>query len=145
MNLRLEDFTFLIMRLNRSLKKLKNNRLAMGNYRTIHVTCMYYLYVYGAMTASELCKRCDEDKAAISRALKYLDENGCIVNPITQNCKYKNQIALTEKGRLLGQLVTVEVENIVQSLAPTLSMEERYTLFKLLTKLCDGLDKAANR
>lgn len=44
--------------------------------RSVHVSCLYYLYLANGLTAAQLCERCEEDKATISRALDYLEKMG---------------------------------------------------------------------
>ena len=64
-----------------------------------HVSCLYYLSLCEGMTAAELCERCDEDKAAISRSLDDLEKNGYIACASSAGKRYKSPIRLTERGR----------------------------------------------
>ena len=73
---RFEKFTVLINKINRNIRKIKNQEMAEYGLRATHVSCLYYLYAVESLTATELCERCEEDKATISRAIDYLEENG---------------------------------------------------------------------
>ena len=53
--------------------------MAEYNLRSAHVSCLYYLYTSKGLTATDLCERCEEDKATISRAVDYLETNGFII------------------------------------------------------------------
>ena len=64
---RFETFTVLITRISRSIKRIKADEMADFELKGPHVSCLYYLSQRDGMTAAELCERCDEDKAAISR------------------------------------------------------------------------------
>ena len=75
---RFETFTILIARISRSIKRIKAEEMAELALKGPHVSCLYYLSLCDAMTAAELCERCDEDKAAISRSLDDLEKNGYI-------------------------------------------------------------------
>lgn len=75
---RFETFTVLIARINRGIKRIKAEEMAEFGLKGPHVSCLYYLSCCGEMTAAELCERCDEDKAAISRSLDDLEKNGYI-------------------------------------------------------------------
>lgn len=66
---RFETFTVLIARISRSIKRIKADEMADFELKGPHVSCLYYLSQRDGMTAAELCERCDEDKAAISRSL----------------------------------------------------------------------------
>ena len=77
---RFETFTVLITRISRSIKRIKADEMADFELKGPHVSCLYYLSQRDGMTAAELCERCDEDKAAISRSLDDLEKNGYIKN-----------------------------------------------------------------
>ena len=72
---RFQTFTVLIAKISRNIKKIKNQEMAEYGLRSVHVTCLYYLYSSEALTATELCELCEEDKATISRGLVFLEEN----------------------------------------------------------------------
>ena len=73
---RFKTFTVLIAKINRNIRKIKNREMVEYGLRSAHISCLYYLYSAEALTATELCELCEEDKATISRALVYLEENG---------------------------------------------------------------------
>ena len=73
---RFEKFTVLINKISRNIRKIKNQEMAEYGLRATHVSCLYYLYAAESLTATELCERCEEDKATISRSIDYLEENG---------------------------------------------------------------------
>ena len=79
---RFETFTVLINRISRSIRRIKNQEMAEYNLRSAHVSCLYYLYTNKGATATDLCERCEEDKATISRALDYLENGGYIFYPV---------------------------------------------------------------
>ena len=62
---RFETFTVLIGRINRNIRRIKNQEMASFQLKSIHISCLYYLYSSGSLTAAELCERCEEDKAAV--------------------------------------------------------------------------------
>ena len=71
---RFETFTLLISQISRSIRKIKTEEMAEFKLKSPHVSCLYYLYKEKTLTAKELCDICDEDKAAISRSLLYLEK-----------------------------------------------------------------------
>lgn len=96
---RFETFTVLIARINRGIKRIKAEEMAEFGLKGPHVSCLYYLSCCGEMTAAELCERCDEDKAAISRSLDDLEKNGYITCASGAGKRYKSPLRLTEKGK----------------------------------------------
>ena len=99
---RFETFTVLIARINRGIKRIKAEEMAEFGLKGPHVSCLYYLSCCGEMTAAELCERCDEDKAAISRSLDDLEKNGYITCASGAGKRYKSPLRLTEKGKTVG-------------------------------------------
>lgn len=87
---RFETFTVLIARISRSIKRIKAEEMADFELKGPHVSCLYYLSQQDSMTASELCERCDEDKAAISRSLDDLEKNGYITCASGAGRRYKS-------------------------------------------------------
>lgn len=96
---RFETFTVLITRISRSIKRIKADEMADFELKGPHVSCLYYLSQQDGMTAAELCERCDEDKAAISRSLDDLEKNGYITCASGAGKRYKSPLRLTERGQ----------------------------------------------
>ena len=59
---RFETFTVLINRISRDIRKIKNQEMADYHLRSVHVSCLYYVYSLGSVTSAELCEHCEEDK-----------------------------------------------------------------------------------
>ena len=97
------------------------------------------------MTAGELCEKCEEDKSAISRALKTLEQDGYVRTQAAGDGKYKNRLALTEKGMTVGKRISDEILLILADLALVTTHEERVIFFDCLTKISNGLDEIIDR
>ena len=91
--------------------------------RSVHVTCLYYLYSSESLTATELCELCEEDKATISRALDFLEENGYIVCETMQSKRYKAPLLLTEKGAEVGKKITDKINFVLDEICIDLTEE----------------------
>lgn len=78
MEQRFETFTVLITKINRNIRKIKNREMAEYNLKGPHISCLYFIYLSGGLTATELCERCEEDKATVSRSLDFLEKNGFV-------------------------------------------------------------------
>ena len=105
-----------------------------------HVSCLYYLSQQDSMTASELCERCDEDKAAISSSLDDLEKNGYITCQSGSGKRYKSPLRLTEKGAAVGRAVGEKITRIVEAASEGLSEDERQTMYRALTLVSENLD-----
>lgn len=141
MHERFETFTVLITKINRNIRKIKNEEMSEYDLRSPHISCLYYLYTNESLTATELCERCEEDKATISRSLDYLEKNGYIESISAK--RYKAPLTLTEKGREVGKKIADKIERVLGEIVMT--DEERSALYRSLTLVSDGLDAICKR
>lgn len=100
MQQRFETFTVLIAKISRSIRRIKAEEMSEFHLKGPHVSCLYYLTQLGPLTAGQLCDRCEEDKAAVSRSLEYLEQNGYVTRP---DKRYRGPLTLTEKGQETGR------------------------------------------
>ena len=140
---RFETFTVLIAKISRNVRKLNNQEMAEYELRSTHVSCLYYLYVAESLTATELCERCEEDKATISRAVDYLETNGYVTCESKSSKRYNSPIILTKKGQLIGKEICDRVDLILDEVGVGLSDKERIEFYRCLTIISDNLEKVA--
>lgn len=138
---RFETFTILIARLSRSVKRIKAEQMAEFQLKGPHVSCLYYLSKQDGLTSAELCERADEDKAAISRSLDFLEKNGYIVCGCADGKRYKAPLRLTEKGRETACGVAARIDSIVGAASAGLSSEERTVMYRALTRISGNLER----
>ena len=141
MEARFETFTVLINRISRNIRKIKNQEMAEYNLRSAHVSCLYYIYMSPGLTSTELCERCEEDKATISRAAEYLEENGYITCESKSAKRYKSPIKLTTKGEEVGRKIAEKINYVLDEIKHSLSEEERISFYKSLMTISSGLEK----
>ena len=137
---RYELFTALTTRISRSIKKIKNMETEEFGLRSPHVSCVYYLYTTDGLTATELCERCEEDKATISRALDYLESSGYLVCDAKSEKRYKSPLHLTERGREVGAQIEERVSRVLDGVSDGLTEEERIAFYRSLTIICENLE-----
>lgn len=142
---RFETFTVLIGKISRNIKRLKSCQMAQLELKGPHVSCLYYLYRSGPLTAAELCDRCEEDKAAISRSLDFLEQNGYLVCRTEKTKKYKTPLVLTPKGAQAGQGVCERIERVLSLASQGLTEEERKIMYGALEKISGNLENLANQ
>ncbi len=138
---RFETFTVLINRISRNIRKIKNQEMAEYNLRSAHVSCLYYIYTLGGATATDLCERCEEDKATISRALDYLDANGFITREKESAKRYKSPLLLTEKGLKVGKKIADKINKVLDTISGALTEDERIAFYRSLAIISDSLEK----
>ena len=137
---RFETFTVLINGISRSIHKLKALEMAEFDLKSSHVSCLYYLFRQDSLTAKELCDICAEDKANISRALKYLEERGYLVCHSKTAKRYQSPLTLTEKGREVGAFIAERIDRILASVSEGISDEHRRIMYESLEKIRENLN-----
>ena len=139
---RFETFTVLINRISRNIRRIKNQEMAEYNLSSAHVSCLYYLYSMNGATATDLCERCEEDKATISRALDYLKTKGYITRD-AQGKRYKNVLQLTEQGLAVGKKIADKINGVLDVVSSALTEEERIAFYRSLAMISQSLDSVS--
>lgn len=137
---RFETFTVLINRISRNIRKIKNQEMAEYNLRSAHVSCLYYLYLSNGLTATELCERCEEDKATISRALDYLESSGYLTCEAKSAKRYKSPLRLTDLGFEVGKKIADKIDAVLDAVSVGLTEEERIAFYRSLSIISKSLE-----
>lgn len=142
---RFETFTVLINRISRNIRKIKNQEMAEYQLRSSHISCLYYLYTFGNLTATELCERCEEDKATISRSLEHLETNGYLNCQTKKAKRYKSCLVLTEKGKEAGKKIADKIDHVLDEVSHGMSEEDRIAFYRSLSMISNALDTVAQK
>lgn len=132
---RFNTFTVLIANINRCIHKIKTEEMAEYDLRSSHVSCLYYLYKSDGLTAKALCDICREDKANLSRAIKYLETGGYLTCASKTAKRYQSPLALTEKGREIGALIAGRIDSILDRVSEGISEEHRAIMYNALARI----------
>lgn len=142
---RFETFTVLITKINRCIRKIKNLEMAEYGLRSAHISCLYYLYGEHDLTATDLCERCEEDKATISRALDYLESNGYISCESKSAKRYKSPLLLTEKGKEVSRQIAEKINRVLDEVSAGLSEAERVSFYRSLSFISNHLEQVCDQ
>ena len=98
---RFETFATTIATINRYVQKIKSMEMKTLGLKGTHVMCLYSLGKHPeGLTATQLCRLCGEDKAAISRTITELTEKDFVRSEASREKRaYRSRISLTEKGK----------------------------------------------
>lgn len=140
---RFETFTVLMNRISRNIRRIKNFEMAEYGLRSAHISCLYYLYASQGLTATELCERCEEDKATISRAMEYLEAHGYLRCGQQGVKRYKAPLLLTEKGMEAGKKIAGKISGVLDEIKVGLTDEERVAFYRSLSIISGNLDAVA--
>ena len=142
---RFETFTVLINRISRNIRKIKNQEMAEYNLRSVHVSCLYYLYTNKGATATDLCERCEEDKATISRGLDYLETNGYLTCESKSTKRYKSPLVLTDMGNEVGKKIADKIDGVLDAIRGSLTDAERASFYRSLAIISDSLETVCKK
>ena len=141
MEKRYETFTLLIASVSRCIRKIKTEEVSEYNLKSVHVSCLYYLYKKAPLTAKELCDVCDEDKALISRSIDYLEKNDFIFCEENNRKRYKSALFLTEKGEKVAKIIADKTESMLERASVGLEEKDREIFYRSLLLISDNLKK----
>lgn len=138
---RFEDFVSLINTAYKDLQKVKSHEVESLGLKGSHVMCMFYLGQHEeGLTSGELCEKCREDKAAISRNLKYLHEKGYVTLSEDEEKRYKLKNVLTPKGREAYYQLEMLIREMVNKFGKGLTEKERNIFYKALGVIVGNFD-----
>lgn len=144
MNERFREFTLLLSNIGRAINKIKNAEMKKYNLKGTQVSCLFYLYGENEMTAKDICALCEEDKGAVSRALKELEEKGFILCEKDEHKKkYNSILRLTEKGNEVAGFINNKVESIISYDKDYITKSELESFYCTFNKVYDNLKKAS--
>lgn len=140
---RFQDFVTGITICYKSIQRIKSAEMEELGLKGIHVMCIFFLHHNeSGVTAAELCQLCAEDKAAISRALTTLQEDGYLA-PNTK--KYRSKLKLTDAGIQIAEKIDSLVGPWVMSGGDGLTEEERNTFYYALGVISNNLSKSVEK
>ena len=131
------NFTVAISKLNKLIQKIKSIEIGKYGLQAIHVSCIYYLSKNAeGLTAKEISALSLEDKAAISRALKTLQERGYVeYSPGGRNEKVK----LTSSGREFSKIISKKTNSAVVAGSAHINTTQRKFLYDSLLEISNNL------
>ena len=143
---RFEVFTTQIAKLSRNIRKIKTEEMSEFGLKSPHVSCLYYLFKQGKpMTAKELGEACDEDKAAISRSLEFLENKNYIQCKSKNEKRYKSPLVLTKEGEQIAQIIADKIDNVLILASEGLTEDDRDHFYKSLILISDNLQKYCDK
>ena len=138
---RFKTFTVLMAKINRSIRKIKNEEMAEFGLKRPHVSCLYYLYKEESLTAKELSDICDEDKAAVSRSILALERLGYLSCESESKKRYKAPLKLTEEGKAIAQRIANKIDSELDFDSGAIAANERVGFYENLGSVCENLQK----
>ena len=147
---RFEQFSASIACIYHCIQRIERVEMAQYGLKGPHAQCLLALHSHPkGLTASRLCTICDKDKAAISRTVAELEQEGMILRDLKAGNRYRAPLILTEQGKTAAQQVETRVKLAVEKAGDGMSDEQRAVFYEVLdliaghlqTICAEGLEK----
>lgn len=135
---RFELFTSYISEIYRQIQKIERDVMESYGLKGPHVQCLVAMSrLDHSVTATQLAALCEKDKAAISRTLSEMVQEG-LVSREGQG-SYRAALRLTEKGIEMAHQVNQKVNLAVYRAGDGLSDTDREIFYAALGRICANL------
>ena len=135
---RFEDFVGIISALNKEIQRIKDAEARRLGFRGADVMCLYYLVKHpGGLTAAELARMADVSRAAMSRTVAHLAEDGFV--EVDEDTTYRAPIRLTEKGREAARPLDDIIHRVLDEAGGELAMRQRLQMYDSLNHILERL------
>ena len=138
---RFQTFTLLVSSIARNIRKIKTAAMAEFDLKSQHVSCLYYMYKVGSITSKELCEICDEDKANVSRSVKFLEERGLVKCDSKLTKRYLAPLELTENGKEIAEIISRRIVAVLSESSKSISRDELEIFYRCFAAINDNLQR----
>lgn len=137
---RFEQFTSAVFSINRCVQKLERIEMARFGLKGPHAQCLLAMVRHPeGITAGQLRNICDKDKAAISRTVADLEQEGMIERIANNGNRYRAILKLTPQGRQAALQVQDRAQLAVEKASEGMTDAERVIMYKALGLIAANL------
>lgn len=137
---RFEQFSASIASIHKNIQKIKRDEMAKYKLKGPHVQCMVIMARHPeGITLSQLCEKCELDKAAISRSVSELEEKGMIERVHSGDKTYRAPLKLTPSGYDTALEISKTAENAVALAGIGLNDADRRIFYQTLDLIAANL------
>ena len=139
---RFEIFSTSVGQLVKSVTALKSRKMAKYGLKGTGALCLcQILESESGLTATELRRLGEIDKAQVSRCMNELSDKGLVYLDEQEGRKYKQKYRLTSYGDMVARDVQKTVDLLQGAVRKGISQEELEAFYRTLYKLCDNFDE----
>ena len=140
---RFEDFVGIISALGKEIQRIKTAEAKRLGFRGSDVMCLYYLVKHPeGLTASELARLVDVSRAAMSRTVAHLAEDGFVEVGDAEDedaSRYRAPVRLTEKGREAARPLDDIIHRVLDEAGGGLAARQRLQMYDSLNHILEKL------
>ena len=135
-----ELFSASVSSLYRDIQRIERRETAKYGMKGPHAQCLLAMSRYPeGITATQICDICEKDKAAVSRTLAELEENGLVLRTARNGSRYRALLTLTEKGKDAAQTVNEKAQIAVELAGAGLDDAQREIFYAVLDVIAGNL------
>ena len=137
---RFEQFTAAVFSINRCIQKIERVEMAKFGLKGPQAQCLLAMVRYPeGITSSQLRVVCDKDKAAISRTIADLEEEGMVRRVTNNGNRYRAMLMLTPQGLEAARQVQERAQLAVEKASEGMTDGERAVMYKALGLIAANL------
>lgn len=135
-----ELFSASVSSLYRDIQRIERRETAKYGMKGPHAQCLLAMSRYPeGITATQICEICEKDKAAVSRTLAELEENGLVLRTARNGSRYRALLTLTEKGKDAARTVNEKAQIAVELAGAGLDDAQREVFYAVLDVIAGNL------
>lgn len=137
---RYELFTSCISCMYHDIQKIERTEMAKFGLKGPHAHCLLVISRHTeGLTAAQLCEICEKDKAAISRILAELEQEGMVNREYRNGTRYRAMLTLTEKGHIAADAVAEKAHLAVELASGEMDASQREFFYNMLGSISNNL------
>lgn len=140
MDERYQVFSTAVSCIYHDIQKIERVEMAKYGMKGPQAQCLLAMSQYPqGITAAALCQICERDKAAISRTLAELEQQGMVCRQEPNGSRYRARLVLTPQGQAAAQTVGQKAQLAVEQAGAGLDDHQREVFYEVLAKIADNL------
>lgn len=137
---RFENFSLAISEISKYWHKLAAEEMERYGLRSTHSIYILTMAKYPqGITATQICKYCNKDKADVSRMMAMMEQKGLVTKEGTNQNLYRGVFKLTENGRKAAEHVHHRANIAVEIAGKDLTEEKRNIFYEALESIVFNL------
>lgn len=137
---RFEQFSSAVFSINRCIQKIERVEMAKFGLKGPQAQCLLAMARYPeGITSSQLKDVCDKDKAAISRTVAELEQEGMVERISHNGNRYRALLKLTPQGENAAHQVQERAQLAVEKAGEGMTDAERVIMYKTLALIAGNL------
>ena len=141
---RFEQFSSIMFGIWRDIQRLERDEMIKYGYKGAYAQYLVALSQHpDGLIVSRISEICDKDKAAVSRIMAEMLENGLVCRADGAVNGYRGKLKLTETGREIAERVCENARIAVAAVGQEMTEEEREIFYQTLERISSRLDELA--